>query len=256
MPTPIITAVFSQKGGVAKTTTTYSLGAALAEVGKSVLLIDLDPQGNLTLANGHEINSIKSGSAEILLDGIQLNGTIMDTNTDNLKIVSASARLSQVETFLPVRTNYLFTLKSAIEQANLSEYDFVLMDCPPAAGAITMNALTAASLLIIPTQAEYFSAYALRDMMTMIRRIRRETNSELAYRILITMLDQRNRAHRSIREQLLQTFGSGLFNTIIEIDTRLRESPILGLPITQYKPNSRGSLQYRTLAQELIDHVK
>lgn len=256
MTTPIITAVFSQKGGVAKTTTTYSLGAALAETGKKVLLIDLDPQGNLTLASGHEPNKIESGSAEILLDGIQLLGTIKDTNTENLKIIPASARLSQVETFLPVRTNYLFTLKSSLEQAKLDEYDFVIIDCPPVAGASTMNALTAASLLIIPTQAEYFSAYALRDMMTMIRRVRRETNAELAYRILITMLDQRNRAHRSIREQLLQTFGSGLFNTIIEIDTRLRESPILGLPITQYKPNSRGSLQYKALAQELIDHVK
>jgi chromosome partitioning protein len=123
-------------------------------------------------------------------------------------------------------------------------------------GAITFNALTAAELLIVPTQAEYFSAYALRDMMTLIRRVRRDTNPRLAYRILITLLDQRNRTHKVIREQLEQTFGSGLFQTVIEIDTRLRESPIIGLPITQYRPNSRGSHQYRILAQELIDYVQ
>lgn len=256
MTSPIITAVFSQKGGVAKTTTSYSLGAALAEMGKKVLLMDLDPQGNLTIANGIELPEVKSGSAEVLLDGISLGGAILDTNTENLSIIPASGRLGQVESYLPVRNNYLFTLKKALEQADLDDFDFIVMDCPPAAGAITMNALTATKLLIIPTQAEYFSAYALRDMMTLVRRIRKETNPDLAYRILITMLDQRNRAHRSIREQLLQTFGSGLFNAVIEIDTRLRESPILGVPITQYKPNSRGSLQYRVLAQELIDHVK
>ena len=114
----------------------------------------------------------------------------------------------------------------------------------------------AADLLIIPTQAEFFSAYALRDMMNLVRRVRTEYNPNLAYRILITLLDQRNRAHRVIREQLQQTFGAGLFDTVIEIDTRLRESPIVGTPINQYKPNSRGSQQYRVLTQELIKYVQ
>jgi chromosome partitioning protein len=110
--------------------------------------------------------------------------------------------------------------------------------------------------LIIPTQAEYFSAYALRDMMGLIRRVRSETNPALAYRILITLLDQRNRTHRIIREQLQQTFGVGLFDTVIEVDTKLRESPIAGTPITQFKPGTRGSLQSRALAQELIEYVQ
>jgi chromosome partitioning protein len=123
-------------------------------------------------------------------------------------------------------------------------------------GAVTVNALTAADLLIIPTQAEYFSAYALRDMMTIIRKIRTEDNPKLAYRVLVTLLDQRNRTHRDIREQLERTFGIGLFRTVIEIDTKLRESPILGLPITQYKPSSRGAQQYRSLAEELIQYVE
>jgi chromosome partitioning protein len=123
-------------------------------------------------------------------------------------------------------------------------------------GAITQNALSAADLLVIPTQAEFFSAYALRNMMGIIRRIRQENNPGLAYRILITMLDRRNRTHRNIEEQLKNTFGQGLFETAIEIDTKLRESPIAGLPITKFKPGTRGSLQYRMLAQELVEYVQ
>ena len=130
------------------------------------------------------------------------------------------------------------------------------MDCPPFLGAITTNALSAADLLIIPTQAEYFSAYALRNMMGMIRRVRQESNPGLGYRILITLLDRRNRTHRNIQEQLQNTFGEGLFRTVIEIDTKLRESPIAGLPITRYRPGARGSQQYRELAQELTEYVK
>jgi len=163
--------------------------------------------------------------------------------------------MAEAEQFLPVRNDYAITLKEALKP-QAEDYDFILMDCPPSMGAINTNALTASDLLVVPTQAEYFSAYALRDMMTFIRRVRKESNPNLAYRILITLLDERNRAHRTIREQLQQTFGAGLFQTVIEIDTRLRESPIIGVPITQYRPNSRGSQQYRVLAQELMDYVQ
>jgi len=116
--------------------------------------------------------------------------------------------------------------------------------------------LTASVLVIIPTQAEYFSAYALRNMMSIIRRVREDNNPNLAYRILVTLLDRRNRTHRNIHEQLRATFGEGVFTTTIETDTKLRESPLVGQPITTYRPNSRGSMQYRILAQELIDYAK
>ena len=135
-------------------------------------------------------------------------------------------------------------------------YAYILFDCPPFLGAITHNALSAANLLIIPTQAEFFSAYALRNMMGIVRRVRQDSNPGLSYRILITMLDRRNRTHRNIEEQLKTTFGQGLFETIIEIDTKLRESPIAGLPITQYKSGTRGSQQYRILAQELMEYAQ
>lgn len=250
-----VIAISNEKGGVAKTTTTYSLGASLAEIGKKVLLIDLDPQGNLTLANGIEPGKVVNTSNDVIMSGLNIKEALCKTSTPGMEIVPSSPALTEVEQHLPIRSNYAFGLNNALRKESLG-YDYVLLDCPPSMGAITYNALTAAELLIVPTQAEYFSAYALRDMMTLIRRVRRDSNPRLAYRILITLLDQRNRTHKVIREQLEQTFGSGLFQTVIEIDTRLRESPIIGLPITQYRPNSRGSQQYRVLAQELIDYVQ
>ena len=249
-------AVSNEKGGVAKTTTTLSLGAALAELGNRILLIDMDPQANLTLALGLEPQEASKTSANILIESAPLGNAVRRTDYQRLDLIPCNARIESAEQFLPVRTNYLTTLRTAIETAPDLPYDYILLDCPPALGAITLNALAASDLLLIPTQAEYFSAYALRNMMTVIRRIRKEANPNLAYRILVTLLDRRNRTHRSIYEQLVSTFGEGVFDTVIEMDTKLRESPIAGQPITRYMPSSRGSLQYRVLAQELIEYAK
>jgi chromosome partitioning protein len=249
-------AISNEKGGVAKTTTTMSLGAALAEAGKRVLLIDLDPQANLTLATGIEIAQVSTSSSNILIESAPLLNALHKTEIENIDIVPAHPNIESAEQYLPMRTNYISSMRRAIDQAAPLPYEFILFDCPPFLGAITQNALSAANLLIIPTQAEFFSAYALRNMMGIIRRTRQESNPDLAYRILITMLDRRNKTHRNIEEQLRNTFAQGLFETVIEIDTKLRESPIAGIPITKYKSNSRGSKQYRILAQELMEYVK
>ena len=250
-----VIAMSNEKGGVAKTTSTLSLGAALAELNYRVLLIDLDPQANLSLALGMEAEEVTITSANVLIEGAAIKTAIYKTDINRLDILPSNFQIENAEQFLPMRTQYLTTLREALEADTLT-YDYILLDCPPALGAITLNALTASNLLIIPTQAEYFSAYALRNMMGTIRRIRQEVNPSLAYRILVTLLDRRNRTHRNIFEQLQATFGQGVFTTVIEIDTKLRESPIAGVPITQYKPTSRGSQQYRVLAQELIEYAK
>lgn len=252
----ITIAVSNEKGGVAKTTTSLSLGAALAEIGFKVLLVDLDPQANLTLALGYEPGEAVKTSANVLIEGTSLQNAIRVTDIEHLELVPCNGRMESAEQFLPIRNNYLLTLRSTLEPVAHLGYDYVILDCPPSLGAITLNALAAANLLLIPTQAEYFSAYALRNMMTTVRRIRKEANPNLAYRILVTLMDRRNRTHRSIHEQLVATFGEGVFKTVIEMDTKLRESPIAGQPITRYRPNSRGSLQYRVLAQELIEYAK
>jgi len=248
-------AISNEKGGVAKTTSTLSLGAALAELNHRVLLVDLDPQANLSLALGLETNGVENTSANVLIENAPIRTAIRRCDVENLDLVPSSPRIESAEQFLPMRSNYMSSLRNSLESASLP-YDYILLDCPPALGAITLNALSAADLLIIPTQAEYFSAYALRNMMGSIRRVRQETNPNLAYRILITLLDRRNRTHRNIFEQLQTTFGQGVFTTVIEIDTKLRESPIAGMPITQYKPSSRGSQQYRVLAQELMEYAQ
>ena len=251
-----IIAISNEKGGVAKTTTTISLGAALVDMGNRVLLIDLDAQANLTLALGLEPGESEITSSEVMLDNAPLLSALRKTEVENLDLIPSNSRIETAEQFLPVRTSYTTILQRAIASAPNLHYDYILFDCPPALGAITQNALIASDLLIIPTQAEYFSAYALRNMMTLIRRIREGENPNLAYRVLVTMLDKRNRTHRNIHDQLRSTFGEGVFSTVIETDTKLRESPIAGLPISRYRPGARGSIQYRVLAQELIEYAK
>lgn len=251
-----VVAVSNEKGGVAKTTTTLSLGAVLAEAGHRVLVMDLDPQANLTLALGIEPGFATVTSSHILIESARLADATLKTEIANLDLVPSHASIESAEQFLPIRTHYTLGIKRALDAAAPLDYDFVFLDCPPFLGAITTNALSAAELLIIPTQAEYFSAYALRNMMGLIRRVRQESNPGLGYRILITLLDRRNRTHRNIQEQLQNTFGEGLFKTVIEVDTKLRESPIAGVPITQYRPGARSSLQYRDLAREFTEYVQ
>ena len=130
------------------------------------------------------------------------------------------------------------------------------MDCPPFLGAVTLNAMVSVNMLLIPTQAEFFSIYALRNLMALIRRVRSQYNPGLKYRLLLTMVDRRNKIHRVLSEQLRTTFSQGVMETVIQTDTKLRESPIAGVPIIYHSPKSRGSLQYRALAQEILEYVK
>ncbi len=251
-----VVAISNEKGGVAKTTTALSLGGALARLGKKVLMIDLDAQANLTLALGIPPARVSLGSNDVLLASVALQDCIQSSPISGLDIVPSNTKIELVEQLLPVYINYADRLKNAIAEALPLPYEFIILDCPPALGAVTRNALTAAHLLLIPTQAEFFSAYALRNMMQMIQTVRREGNPYLSYRILVTMFDRRNRAHRDIYKQLKNTFKDGLFSTVIEVDTKLRESPISGVPITHYTPKSRGAQQYRALAEELIRYAQ
>ena len=252
-----VIAVANEKGGVAKTTTAISLGGALVESGYEVLLVDLDAQANLSLGLNINPANVRRSVADMLLNSASLISISRESNVPGMDVVPSNADMGMAERFLPVRQNYEYILKNILlSTQSLSSYDFVLLDCPPSLGAVTTNALTAAQFVIIPTQPEYFSAHGLRNLMAMIRRVRTQTNPDLAYYILITMMDRRNRIHRTLSEQLRLTFKEGLLETVIEIDTKLRESTVAGLPITHYTPHSRSALQYRALAQELIQDVQ
>ena len=243
-----IIAIANAKGGVAKTTTTLSLGASLAEMGRKVLLIDLDPHANLTLSLGFKPASFERTVAGLLLGNDDLNGAVIPTNFLDLELVPSNQELNLAEPHLLVRADYMMLLDATLKDSQ--SYDTIILDCPPTTGTLTKNALSAADLLIIPTQPEYFSAHALRDMLNLILAIRQENNPKLRYRILLTMVDKRNRIHRSLAEQIRTAFNEAIYDIEIEIDTRLRESAILGQPINQYSPESRAAIQYRALAEE------
>jgi chromosome partitioning protein len=250
-----IIAFANEKGGVAKTTTTLSLGGAFAEMGKRVLLIDLDPQSNLSLSLGIEPEQKVSSIINLILDHRIVMDCIKKTKVENLDLLPSNSDIRMAERLLPTKSEYHFLLRNLLVPLS-NHYDYILMDCPPFLGAITLNALIAANILIIPTQSEYYSVFALRNMMALIRQVRTLGNPDLRYRLLLTMFDKRNGIHRSLAEHLRTSFSTGVLDTVIEIDTRLRESPLVGLPIVFHATKSRSALQYRFLAQEILNYVK
>jgi len=250
-----IIAIANEKGGVAKTTTTLSLGAALVEYGASVLLVDLDAQANLSLALGFQRDMMRFSIANMVMDSMPLRQIVLNTYLDGLNLLPANAEMGAAERFLPLRAHYETTLRDLLADGS-DRYDYILLDCPPFLGAVTTCALTACNLLVMPTQPEFFSIAALRSMISTIKRVRGNGNPGLAYRLLLTLHDRRNRIHRTLSEQLRSTFGAGLFQTTIDIDTKLRESPIAGQSILTHAPKSRAAAQYRTLAQEIAQYVQ
>jgi len=249
-----VVAIANEKGGVGKTTTALSLGAALAERGQQVLLVDLDPQANLTLGVGLRPGQAPASIADVLLGDAGLSDILLPTQVAGLSIAPASDDLLQAERFLPVRQDFELILRDAVGAC--PDYDSVIIDCPPALGPLTRSALGAADLLVIPTQCEFFSAFALRQVINLVRSVRERVNPSLRYRLLLTMVDLRNTMHRSLAEEIRLAFGSAVFRSAVEVDARLRESPAFGKPITEYAPASRGAQQYRELALELTEHVQ
>lgn len=246
-------AIANEKGGVAKTTTALSLAGAFVEQNQEVLLIDLDAQSNLTLALGINPAHVRRSITDVLLSAATPISASLETSVPGIDLIPANAEMELAERFLPVRHDYQYMLKKAIN--GLAVFDFIIIDCPPSLGAVTTNGLTAAHLLIIPSQAEYFSVHALKSTIMKVHRVRKQNNPNLIYKILITMLDQRNRIHRSMSAQLLIAFGEFMFETAIGIDTKLRESAVAALPITHYNSKCRSAYQYRTLAQEIMQYV-
>ena len=246
-------AVSNQKGGVAKTTTCLSLGACLAELKQSVLLIDLDPQANLTISLGLKPQNIRRAVDQALLGNTSLVSVSRESPIFGLDIVPANRMLVVLDKILYKRPGYQFHLKKGMDAMGEGFYDFVIIDCPPSFGTLTLNALTAADLLIIPVQCDYYAAYSLRHFVKLVHQVREKTNPWLTYRVLATMYDRRNKICQIILEQMQRALGQVLFTNIIEVDTKLRESPAFGQPITLYAPKTRGTQQYRALAQELMN---
>lgn len=252
MSTKVI-AFANQKGGVAKTTTCLSLGGCLAEMGRTVLLIDLDPQASLTLSLGIDPRSLRRTVADSILHNATLVSVSRETDVPGLEIVPAGPGLVTIDKVLYRGQGYETYLKEALDVVRQEGlYDDVLIDCAPAFGPLTLNAMTACDLLIVPVQAEYYSVRSLDNVFELIELTRQKTNPNLRYRLLVTMFDRRNSICVKILERMRARFPHVLLDTVIEVDTRLRESPIVSKPISLYKPDTRSARQYRALAEELL----
>ncbi len=248
-------AISNQKGGVAKTTTCLSLGGCLAEMGQSVLLVDLDPHANLTLSFGLKPQELRRTVGDALLGNTSLVAVSRESGIFNLDIIPANQELAVVDQILSGRSGCEFQLKKKLEaMGKKGLYEVVLIDCAPSFGTLTLNALTAANLLVVPVQCEYYAAHSLRQVMGMVKLVREKMNPNLTHRLLVTMYDRRNKISRVILDQMRRELSDILFSTIIEVDARLKESPAFAKPITLYAPNTRGAQQYRALAKELMNH--
>jgi chromosome partitioning protein len=253
---PYVIAIWHQKGGVAKTTTALSLGACLVERGRRTLLIDLDPQGNLTSGLGFDPAQLRGSAADVLLGNDTLASVSRETSLPGLDLVPSNPDMVTLPRWLHLREHYEPILRDGLARPEVAHYALAVMDCPPLVGPLTIAALTAADLVVIPTQCEYFSVQVLRDSLELVNLVRARTNPRLAYRLLVTMFDGRGHLHGRVLAQLQQHFSPALLQTVIGVDSKLRESQLVGRPITLHAGSSRGAQQYRGLAEELLTYVQ
>ena len=245
-------AVVNQKGGVGKSTTAVNLAAALAEIGRKVLVMDLDPQGNASTGLGIDPARRRVGTYQILSQGASAGEAVMETAVPGVWAIPSTIDLAGVEIELVGQISRETRLARAIEPV-VASYDFVLLDCPPSLGLITVNALTAADELIVPIQCEYYALEGLGQLLRNVRLIQQNLNPRLRLTgIVLTMYDRRTKLSEQVVAEVRRYFGPRVYDTIIPRTVRLSEAPGYGRPITAYDSSSKGAKAYRRLAREFV----
>ena len=248
-----IIAVCNQKGGVGKTTTSINLAASLAHLKKKVLLIDTDPQANATSGIGIDKNEVEKSIYDILVDEVNINEVIKHTSYENLDVVPSSIALAGAEVELVSAISREQRMKNSIAEIT-KNYDYIIIDCPPSLGLITLNSLTAADGVVIPVQTEYYALEGLSQLMNTFNIVKKHLNATLdVFGVLLTMTDSRTNISNQVSEEVRTHFKEKVFDTVIARTVRLSEAPSFGEPIIEYAKNSNGAKQYLALAREVIE---
>jgi chromosome partitioning protein len=251
-----IIAIANQKGGVGKTTTAVNLSAALGVLEKKVLLVDADPQANATSGLGIDVQSVEMGTYQLLDGSITIEQAILSTESPNLDIIPSHIDLVASEIELVDKNAREYRLKEALEGVK-AKYDFIILDCAPSLGLITLNALVAADAVIIPIQCEYFALEGLGKLLNTIKSVQKIHNKNLDIEgLLLTMYDTRLRLSNQVVEEVKKHFGKMVFKTIIQRNIRLSEAPSYGEDIISYDASSRGAKSYLSLGSEIIKRNK
>lgn len=248
-----IIAVANQKGGVGKTTTAINLAACLAEKGKKVIAVDMDPQGNLTSGLGVDKDSVEKSIYELIIGEVDIKEVINKEVLENLDIIPTSIDLSAAEIELIGVDDKEYILRNAIDQVK-DQYDFVIIDCPPSLSMLTINAMTTADSVIVPIQCEYYALEGLSQLIHTVELVKDRLNSKLEIEgVVFTMYDARTNLSLQVVENVKDNLQQNIYKTIIPRNIRLAEAPSYGLPINKYDPKSTGAESYMRLADEVIE---
>ncbi|MCL6272863.1 AAA family ATPase [Muricauda sp. 2012CJ35-5] len=251
-----IIAIANQKGGVGKTTTTVNLAASLGVLEKKVLLIDADPQANATSGLGIDVDSVEKGTYQLLEHTLGVNDVIIPTDSPNVDLIPAHIDLVAIEIELVDKDNREYMMKEALRELG-DRYDFVLIDCAPSLGLLTLNALTAADSVMIPIQCEYFALEGLGKLLNTVKSVQKIHNNDLDIEgMLLTMYDSRLRLSNQVVEEVKKHFADMVFDTIIQRNVRLSEAPSYGESIIKYDASSKGATNYLNLANEILKKNK
>ncbi len=250
-----IISIANQKGGVGKTTTVINLATALALRGKEVIILDMDPQANATSGLGIDKSKVEFSMYDVFLGSKKLDDVLLETDVSSMKLAPSNADLVAVEVELGKKENREVLLKSQIDSLT-AQYDYILIDCPPSLGLLTLNAFTSSNSVLVPLQAEYYALEGVSSLMETMNAVREHLNKSLELEgVLMTMYDSRTNLSRQVKEEARAFFGDYMYDTMIPRNVKISESPSFGKPILLYDPQSSGALSYQSFAEEVQKRV-